>query len=182
MISVLIADDHQILRDGLRRMLSEEEGIRVAGEVSNGQEAIDFAEKHAVDVILMDINMPVMDGVEATTRIRARFPSIHILCLTMLDQVSFVQLMLRNGANGYLLKTAGKEELMTAIRTVHSGRRYLGEESTELLIEKIARQPSGPRSVLPSLTRREKEVLRLITQGLSDNEISSRLFISPTTV
>jgi len=182
MIRILIVDDHQILRDGLRQMLSEENSFEVIGEAANGKEAVELSISLKPDVVLMDVSMPLMDGSEATARIHAADPSIRVLALTMLDQGSFVQLMLRNGAVGYLLKDTGKEELVQAIHDVYEGKRYLAAKATDLLIVNVARQQSGSKSYLPSLTRREKEVLSLITKGLSDQDISGSLFISPSTV
>lgn len=182
MIRILIADDHQILRDGLRQMLNEVESFVIVAEACNGNEAMAFAASMHPDIILMDVNMPVMDGVEATARIHALYPEIKILALTMLDQGSFVELMLRNGASGYLVKDSSKEELVQAIHDVVDGKRYLGSKATDLLVSNIKRQQAGSKVFLPSLTRREKEVLGLISRGLSDLEISGQLFVSPSTI
>ncbi len=182
MIRIMIVDDHQILRDGLKQMLSEEPDFTIVGEATNGKEAIERAPSILPDVILMDVSMPDMDGVEATARIHALQPHIKILALTMLDQGSFVQLMLRNGAHGYLLKDTGKEELVHAIREVNANKRYLGSQATELLVGNMIRQQAATKSFLPTLTRREKEVLQLITRGLSDMEIAQQLTVSPATI
>jgi len=182
MIRILIVDDHQILRDGLRQMLGEEQSFHIIGEAANGRDAVELAGSLKPDVILMDVSMPLMDGSEATARIHALDPTIRVLALTMLDQGSFVQLMLRNGAAGYLLKDTGKEELVQAIHDVYGGKRYLAAKATDLLIGNVTRQQLGAKSYIPSLTRREKEVLSLISQGLSDQDISGSLFISPSTV
>jgi DNA-binding NarL/FixJ family response regulator len=162
-------------------MLSEVPGIAVVEEAQNGHEVLAILERQKVDVILMDINMPGMDGVEATARVTSAHPGVKVLALTMLEQGSFVQLMLRNGATGYLSKNAGSDDLVMAIRAVHAGKRYLGEHATEMLLASVSRQQSGARTLIPALTRREKEVLQLIMQGMSDAEISGALFISPTT-
>lgn len=182
MIRVLIVDDHQILRDGLKQMLTEEERIKVVGCVANGKEALDWMGINQVDVILMDVNMPVMDGVEATARIMAVKPASKILALTMLDQGSFVQLMLRNGAMGYLLKDTSKEELMKAIVAVYEGNKYLGQKATDLLVRNLSKTQRGSSSFLPTLTRREKEVLGCIAKGMSDVDIASLLFVSASTI
>jgi DNA-binding NarL/FixJ family response regulator len=178
----MIVDDHQIMRDGLKQMLTDEPGFFIAGEAVNGREAVDRVSDIQPDVILMDVGMPEMDGVEATARIHAMMPKIKILALTMLNQGSFVQHILRNGAKGFLLKDTGKEELIHAIREVYADRRYLGQQATEILLGNMVRQQSATKSFLPTLTRREKEVLNLITQGMSDMHIASQLGVSPSTI
>jgi DNA-binding NarL/FixJ family response regulator len=182
MIRIMIVDDHQIMRDGLKQMLAEEPGFFIAGEAINGREAVDSVAEIRPDVILMDVGMPVMDGVEATARIHAMMPDIKILALTLLNQGSFVQHILRTGAKGYLLKDTGKEELIHAIREVHADRRYLGQQATDILLGNILRQQSATRSFLPTITRREKEVLKLITQGMSDMHMATQLGVSPSTI
>ncbi len=182
MIRLMLVDDHQILRDGLTRMLSEEGDVEVVAQAGSGREALDLLDRAPVDVVLMDISMPDMDGAETTARIKAMYPDVQIIALTMLDQGSFVQLMLRNGASGYLLKTTSHEELMEAIHTVYAGERYLGKQATELLLNTVARQRSGSRSLIPPLTRREREVLRHIMDGQTDAMIAEQLCISPSTV
>lgn len=181
MIRVLLVDDHHILRDGLAQLLKGEPLVEVVGQASDGKEALDFLVDKAVDVILMDISMPGMDGVEATAHIRTRYPNIRIIALTMQDQGSFVQVMLRNGASGYLLKTTNQEELVEAIKAVHNGDRYLGKQATDLLLNTVSRQQTGYNALLPVLSRREREVLGLIMEGLTDSGIAERLFISPST-
>lgn len=182
MIRLMIVDDHKILREGIKWMFSDVEDITVSAEASDGKEAISLLDINPVDVILMDLSMPGMDGVEATARICDKYPQIKILALTMHAQASFVQLMLRNGAHGFLLKQASKEELLDAIHTVLNGKRYLGAHTTELLLDNLAGQQSTAKSFLPTLTRREREVLKLITQGKSDNDIAQELIVSPATI
>lgn len=182
MIKILIVDDHQILRDGLRQMLSEEKNLQVAGDAANGKEAISWLAANKADVILMDVNMPEMDGIEATARILTVIPESKILALTMLDQGSFVQLMLRNGAMGYLLKDTSKEELVLAIHTVYGGNKYLGQKATDLLVRNLSKPQRGANTFLPTLTRREKDVLKFITQGMSDVDIATLLFVSASTI
>jgi DNA-binding NarL/FixJ family response regulator len=182
MIRLMIVDDHKILRDGIKWMLSDVKEIKIVMEASDGKEALGLLEKTPVDVILMDLSMPGMDGVEATARISEKYPKIKILALKMYEQASFIQLMFRNGAHGYLLKQANKEELLDAIHTVISDKRYLGTQTTELLLANFSGQQSAVKSFLPSLTRREREVLKLITKGMSDAAIAEELFVSPTTI
>ncbi len=182
MIRILIVDDHQLLRDGLRQMLTEEMDIEVVGDAANGKEAIEWLNIHEADVVLMDVNMPEMDGVEATARIMTAFPDCKILALTMLDQGSFVQLMLRNGAMGYLLKDTTKKELLEAIHTIYKGDKYLGQKATDLLVRNISKPQRGSNTFLPKITRREKEVLQFISQGKSDVEIAALLHVSASTI
>ena len=182
MIRVLIADDHRILREGIKSMLQDEEDISCVGEAGNGEEAVALVDSCEIDIILMDISMPVMDGLEATSLIKARFPTVKVIALTMLEQGSFVRQMLKCGASGYLLKNAGKHQVLEAIRTVHAGQRYLDPVAAELLLDTIAQKKQHSRNYIPELTRREKEVLGHIASGLSDSAIAAKLFISNSTV
>lgn len=181
MIKFIIADDHQILRQGIISMLTSEEDLQCIGEASNGSELLNLLSSDHADVVLMDINMPFVDGMDATKIIVEKYPLVRILALTMLEQGSFVKQMLRNGASGYLLKTAAKEEVIHAMRTVHGGKRYLSQRATELLMDTVSKQSS---SVPPDadLTRREKEVLRLIADGYPDSEIAEKLHLQMSTV
>lgn len=182
MIRVLLADDHKVLLDGLQYLLGDLADITCVGTAMNGREVLTFLENHAADVILMDINMPVMDGVETTQQVKTLYPSIHVIALTMLEQGSFIQQMLRSGASGFLLKNSGKEEVVTAIRAVAVGGQYLGPEATKLLMENLKGQTIAKRHFIPKLTRRENEVLRLLAQGCSTQDIANKLFISFNTV
>jgi DNA-binding NarL/FixJ family response regulator len=182
MIQVLIADDHPMLRQGIKSMLLDASDMCCAGEASNGKEALSALETQQIDVILMDINMPAMDGIDATRMITDRFPTVKILALTMLEHGSFVKQMLKSGASGYLLKTAAKEEVHLAIRTVAGGQRYLSPRATELLMDTVSRQTTLERQFDPDLTHREIEVLQLIADGLSDVEIAAKIHLSPSTI
>ncbi len=181
MIRLLIADDHLVLLEGLRSLFDDVQDIECVGIVRNGREAIAFAESNELDVILMDINMPVMDGIEATRAITKTHPDVHILALTMLEQGSFIRQMLRSGAKGFLLKNAGKDEVLKAVRSVAVGGQYLGKEATNLLMNDLAGKEHSS-TYIPILTRREKEVLRHIADGLSTQEIADALHISFNTV
>lgn len=182
MIKVLIADDHSILREGIKSMLDGAQDLSCVGEAANGEEVLARLASVEVDIVLMDISMPVMDGMEATRLISAQHPEVRVIALTMLEQGSFVRQMLKCGAKGYLLKNAGKDTVLAAIRAVHSGQRFLDPVATELLFDTIARQEQYAKSYIPELTRREKEVLAHIANGLSDSEIAKELFISASTV
>jgi DNA-binding NarL/FixJ family response regulator len=166
----------------MESMLDRVDDIVCVGTVSNGQEVMTFLDNNTVDVILMDINMPVVDGLEATRRVREGYSDVKIIALTMLEQGSFIQQMLRNGASGFLLKNSGKDEVLNAIRAVSVGGQYLGPEATQLLIDNMKGQSAMKRSFMPQLTRREKEVLGHVSNGLSTQNIADQLHISFNTV
>ena len=176
-VKVLIADDHKVLLDGLKTLFDEVDDITCVGTASNGLEVLGFVADNSVDVILMDINMPLLDGIETTRRVMQEHDGIRVIALTMLEQGSFIQQMLKHGASGFLLKNSGKEEVITAIRAVAVGGQYLGPEATRLLMDKMAGTPA-PRQFIPTLTRREKEVLALVAEGLSTQAMADRLYIS----
>lgn len=182
MIRVLLADDHKVLLDGLENLLEGLEDIMCVGVSMNGVEVLTFLEQHTVDVILMDINMPVLDGIETTKKVREAYPDTKVIALTMLEQASFIQLMLKNGASGFLLKNSGKDDVLTAIRAVAAGGQYLGPEATQLLMENMKGQTAAKREFIPRLTRRESEVLKLMAEGHSTQSIADTLFISFNTV
>ncbi len=182
MIRVLLADDHKVLLDSMQSMLEGVEDIECVGAVSNGLAVLTFIAKHEVDVILMDINMPILDGLEATRRIKADHADVKVIALTMLEQGSFIQQMLKNGASGFLLKNSGKDEVLNAIRAVSVGGQYLGPEATQLLIENMKGESALKRAFMPRLTRREKEVLGLVSNGMSTKKIADHLHISFNTV
>lgn len=185
-IRLLLADDHQMLLDGIRALLRDVEDITVVGEASHGAEVIAFVEQQPVDVILMDINMPVMSGIETTAHIVKHFPSIRIIALTMHSERSFISRILKAGAAGYVLKNTGKQELLTAIHKVASGETYFSNEVASVMMEQYMPQSSLRRSgfepSIHELTKREVEILKLIAQEMTNNEIAGRLFISMYTV
>lgn len=182
MIRILLADDHKVLRDGIQNLLSDQEDLLCVGGVSNGEEVLEFCAHSEVDIILMDINMPVMDGIETIKVMSKSHPGIKIIALTMLGQGSFIQQALKHGAKGFMLKSSGKEQLLAAIREVAQGNQYLGPEATRSLIQNLKGQNEKKREFIPRLTRREKEILILISEGHSGTEIAKRLFISFNTV
>jgi DNA-binding NarL/FixJ family response regulator len=182
-IRVLVVDDQSMVRAGFRMLLSEEKDIEVVGEASNGLEAIDKAERFEPNVILMDIRMPELDGLEATRRILAADGSARILVLTTFDLDEYVYEALRAGASGFVLKDDPPEQLLVAIRTVAAGDALLSPAVTKRVIGEFTRirRPSAPKG-LDELTEREREVLSLIAAGRSNAEIGQELFISETTV
>jgi two-component system, NarL family, response regulator LiaR len=174
-INILIVEDQRIVREGLRAVLEDEEEIAIVGEAANGQEALDLFARLRPDVVLMDLQMPVMDGPEATRRIRELAPGAHILVLTTYATDEFIFKALRAGARGYLLKDASSDELLAAIRTVHSGQTLLSPEVAARLVSGVS--TGGPEPLTP----RELEVLVLMGQGRSNGEIAAALSIAPRT-
>jgi NarL family two-component system response regulator LiaR len=180
-IRVLIADDHAIVRKGIRALLAEAGGFEVVGEAGNGQEAVLYAEETHPDVILMDLLMPVMDGIEATRQITRRQPGTRILVLTSFAADSKVFPAIKAGALGYLLKDSSPDELVRAIRQVHRGEPSLHPVIARKLLQEIANPPEL-QPAPEALTAREMAVLRLIAEGLSNQEIADRIMVSEPTV
>ncbi|PPS40390.1 response regulator transcription factor [Chroococcidiopsis sp. TS-821] len=182
MIRLVLVDDQHLIRQGLKALLELEPDLQVVGEAENGQAAMQLLQILQPDVILMDVRMPVMDGVAATREITQRFPKIKVLVLTTFDNDEYVAAALRNGAMGYLLKDTPSEELAAAIRAVYKGYTQLGPG----LVEKIIAKVPEPSAITPTgwseLTPREREVLRLIAAGESNREIAQTLHISEGTV
>ncbi len=182
-IRVLVADDQSMVRAGFRMLLSGEDDIEVVAEASNGIEAVEKAARFAPTVVLMDIRMPELDGLEATRRILAADPEARVLVLTTFDLDEYVYEALRAGASGFVLKDDPPEQLLEAVRTVASGEALLSPAITKRVIREFTRmaRPSPPKE-LDDLSTREREVLRLIALGLSNAQIGQELFISETTV
>jgi DNA-binding NarL/FixJ family response regulator len=182
-IRVLVADDQSMVRAGFRMLLSGEGDIEVVAEASNGLEAVDKAARFDPTVVLMDIRMPELDGLEATRRILAADATARVLVLTTFDLDEYVYEALKAGASGFVLKDDPPEQLLAAIRTIAAGDALLSPAVTKRVIERFTRIPQpAPPTQLEDLTERELEVFRLIARGLSNAEIGKELFISDTTV
>lgn len=181
-VRVLIADDHTIFRSGLHLLLSSEPDLQVVGEAIDGHAAVEMAQQLGPDIILMDIGMPGLSGIEATRRIKASLPDTAILVLTMHRSDEYFFEMLEAGASGYILKGAATGDLISAVRTVARGEIYLYPSMARSLVQEYLTRSGIPAPDLPQLTRREREVLQLIADGYSNQEIAERLVISPSTV
>lgn len=183
MIHIMIADDHQMFIDGLKSILKNEKEIKIIGEALNGFDLLKQFELKVPDLVLLDINMPVMDGIETTKMIVSKYPAVKVIILTMHSSREFVAGLIEAGASGYILKNTGKKELLEAIQTVWNGKSYYSSKVTEVIMDSF-RNPlrSIENAELPSLTDREKEVLRLIGEEYSTRQIANKLFISINTV
>jgi DNA-binding NarL/FixJ family response regulator len=178
---VLLADDQALVRGGFRLILDAEPDIRVVAEAGDGEEAVARAVETRPDLVLMDIRMPKVDGIEATRQLLARLDATRVLILTTFDLDEYVVDAFRAGASGFLLKTAPPHQLVAAVRTVHDGDALLAPASTRRLIEQFA-HPRYDSAVLEELTAREQDVIRLLARGLTNAEIAERLVVEPSTV
>jgi len=177
-IRVILVDDHAVVRSGLGAVLMVNDDFSLVGEASNGEEAIKLCERLQPDVVLMDLMMPIMDGVSATRIIRERWQNINVIALTSFKERDMVEGALKAGAISYLLKTVTAEELATAIRGAVAGQSRLSPEATQVLVQGI----KEPKEAEYDLTDREKEILTLMVEGLPNNDIANRLVVSQSTV
>ncbi|MGI4740101.1 MAG: response regulator [Janthinobacterium lividum] len=184
MSRIFLVDDHTIVRDGIRAMLVAEPTIEVVGEASNGQELLDRLPTTPTDVVLLDANMPVLDGLATTLRLRTEYPQVRVLILSMLAHERYIGQLFDAGAMGYVLKSAEKSEILAAIQTVGSGRQFLCSELGLGMLRKVLAKDEEPDEATKAsrLSRRETEVLQLLAEGHTTNEIAEKLFTSKRTI
>lgn len=176
-INILIADDHQLIIDGLKSLLKNQDGINVSAEANNGREALRMLGFLPVDVILMDIDMPVMNGIETLKEVKKLYPGIKVIIISMHNEAGMIRSLIDLGANGYMLKSCTQDELLGAIRKVADGQSYFSTDVTMALLKQ-----ANPGQNTEFLTERETEILKLIAAGFSNKEIGDKLFISHRTV
>jgi DNA-binding NarL/FixJ family response regulator len=188
-IAVLVADDHTIVRRGLVSLLSIAEGIKVVGEAADGRAAVEQCLQLDPDVVLMDINMPLLNGLEATRRIKKEAPQVRVLVLSAHDNEEYIVQVIRSGANGYLLKNSSADDLFAAIRSVHTGHAFFSPSVSKVILESYLKASASPdehpdgRNVPEScLTSREREILQLVAEGKTHQQVADLLHISVRTV
>ena len=183
-IRVLIVDDHTLVRDGIKALLALATDIEVVGEAANGIEALEKVKEFAPDVVLMDLAMPIMGGLEATRRIRKEFTRTKVLALTQYDDADYVVPVIEAGARGFITKMSAFSELATAIQAVYRGESYLSPSAATALVEEfqVKRDAEGGKDPYQQLTNREREVLKLLAEGYTAREIADMLVVSPKTV
>lgn len=177
MTKVYVVDDHAVVIEGIYSLLQKEKDIQMAGYASSGANCLEYFRAHTADVILMDISLPDINGVDLCKTIKQKYPGIMVLALSTFNQGSYIRKMMQSGASGYLLKNAGKEEIIEAIKTVTKGKTYLSFDAGQKL-----RLDEQRFNAIPPLTKREKEVLLHIAEGLTNLQIAEKLFISIDTV
>lgn len=183
MIKLLLADDHNIILDGLTQMFASNDNINVVSTANNGKEVLDKLNLASFDVILLDINMPIMNGIECAQEVLKLNPNQKIIMLTMNEEKSIIEKMISVGVKGFLLKTTEKEELENAIKMVHTGKEYFSSSITKIMMSaNTGSKPASNLEILSTLTEREIEIIKYIAEGFSSAEIGEKLFISPRTV
>ena len=182
LVRLLIADDHPFFRQGVSLFLDGVEWVEVVGEADNGKKALDILHHQPVDLVLMDLQMPEIDGIETTRQVLEEWPTVKVLVLTSFNSWDQVYQALQAGASGYLLKNAKPEQLLAAIRAVVAGGSYLGTQLARELLERVTRDPVEESQGLSILTEREVDVLKLVGRGLGNKEIAGELFLSVKTV
>ena len=183
MIRLFLVDDHAVLRYGLRTLFQQDPSLQVVGEAENGEQLLAQLPATPCDVVLLDLHMPGLDGLATTRRLRAEFPDVRILILSMADHERAIAEVMAAGAAGYVLKNAGHDEILLGMRTVAAGKRFLCSELGLTMLEKLlAVIPESASQLMSGLTAREQEILRLVAAGLTTAQIAEKLFTSPRTV
>ncbi len=181
-VKILVVDDHKIIRDGIKAMLGTDSELEVVGEAENGQIALGLALTKKLDIVLMDIDMPEMNGIEATKLIKRDKPELRIIALTMQSDYSYIEKMLKAGANSYLLKSSDQQELIKAIKTTLDSKPYFSQEVSNTMVQKVVNDDAGKKESAYQISEREQEVLEHIAQGLTNKEVADALFLSVRTV
>lgn len=179
---ILIANNHQLFLDGLRMLLDRIDTCEVVGEAKNGLEVLDFLAKDVVDCVLIDVEMPELNGIETTKLIKKQWPAVRVLAISMMVDYPTVQQMLKAGADGYLLQDTGKAELSRALESVALGRIFVSPALSPILVHGVAERPINNQAYAEPLTRREREVVLMILDGLTNEKIAQRLSLSRTTI
>lgn len=185
MTNILIADDHAMFADGISSILRNEPDIKVVGQCLDGPSVLEFLKENKVDVLLLDVNLPGMSGIDVCKEVTSKFMATKVIAISMFNEESFVTEILNNGAKGYVLKNTGREELLKAIKTVLSGKSYFSDDVTKTIMKGLMNQRKGGKEnkkEIPKISRREKEVLALIMKEHTTQEIAGLLFISLKTV
>ncbi|MFH0990528.1 MAG: response regulator transcription factor [bacterium] len=185
-MKILLADDHPLVRSGIASIISGLDGFVIVGEAVDGAEAVSKTKELNPDVVIIDLSMPKLSGIEAAKIIKAKYPSTRILILTMHENEQYISQIIKSGADGYVLKSAGKEELGLALRALAHGEKYFSARVTEIMAESYAKQIENnvrktSADAVP-LTKREKEILKLVVRGCTNQQIADQLYISPRTV
>ena len=185
-IRILLADDHSVVRSGLRSLFKTGTGFAVVGEVANGEDAVKMVQRLKPDVVILDISMPVMGGIEATRIIKQKFPDVGVLILTIHASEEYIYEMIKAGANGYVLKDAEKHEIFAAVRSVAVAEPFFSSNVSKVIVERIVKKAAPVETKEPAqnenLTKREQEILRMIAKGLTSREIADKLYLSLSTI